>query len=242
MAGISNALGQPVGAPVDGWSARPAPPRTPMAGRLCRVEPLDPARHGAALWEANRLDADGHNMTYLRSDPFADAAEYNTWLGQVSRTEEPLFHAVIDANTGHAVGIASYMRIDREHGAIEIGHINFSPLLQRTAASTEALFLMMRRAFDELGYRRLEWKCDSLNAPSRATALRLGFRFEGIFRQAMVYKGRNRDTAWYAIVDSEWPAIRGAFEAWLAPSNFDAAGVQRERLASMISRAVATSS
>ena len=242
MAGYRNALGQPVGAPVEGWSARPAPPRTPMAGRFCSVEALDPSRHGAALWEANRLDSTHRNMTYLRADPFTDAGEYRAWLDQVSHTDDPLFHAVVQAGTGQAVGIASYLRIDREHGVIEIGHINFSPLLQRTTASTEALFLMMRRAFDELGYRRLEWKCDSLNEPSRATALRLGFRFEGIFRQAMVYKGRNRDTAWFSITDAEWPAIRTAFEAWLAPANFDAAGVQREALASMISRAVSTSS
>ena len=242
MAADRNDLGQPIGEPVRGWATCPLPPRSPMVGRTCRVEILDPLRHGSSLWEANQLDSAHHNMTYLSADPFPDAAAYCVWLERMSRTEDPLFCTVIDANTSRAVGVASYLRIVPEHGVIEIGHINFSPLLQRTTAATEALFLMMCRAFDELGYRRLEWKCDSLNGPSRTAALRLGFRFEGIFRQAIVYKGRNRDTAWFSIIDAEWPAIRGAFERWLAPANFDAAGVQREALASMISRAVSTSS
>jgi RimJ/RimL family protein N-acetyltransferase len=242
MAEDRNELGQPIGEPVRGWTTRPLPLRTPMAGRTCRVEALDPLRHGATLWEANQLDATKRNMTYLSADVFPDASTYCAWLESMSRTDDPLFYAVVDAKTSRAVGVLSYLRIVPEHGVIEIGHINFSPLLQRTTASTEALFLLMRRAFDELGYRRLEWKCDSLNGPSRAAALRLGFHFEGIFRQAVVYKGRNRDTAWFSITDAEWPAIRDAFEKWLAPANFDAAGVQREALAAMISRAVATRS
>ena len=242
MAEDRDELGQPIGEPVRGWTTRPLPPRTPMVGRTCRVEILDPLRHGSSLWEANQLDTTARNMTYLSADVFPDASTYCAWLERMSRTHDPLFFAVIDAKTARAVGILSYLRIVPEHGVIEIGHINFSPLLQRTTASTEALFLLMRRAFDELGYRRLEWKCDSMNGPSRATALRLGFRFEGIFRQAIVYKGRNRDTAWFSIIDAEWPAIRGAFEQWLSPANFDSAGNQREALASMISRAVSTSS
>ncbi|HYW50073.1 MAG TPA: GNAT family protein, partial [Gemmatimonadaceae bacterium] len=142
---------------------------------------------------------------------------------------DPLCFAVIDAASSAAVGIASYMRIAPEQGSLEVGHINFSPALQRTPVATEAMYLMMRHAF-ELGYRRYEWKCDALNAPSRAAAQRLGFAFEGVFRNALVYKGRNRDTAWYSIIDSEWPAVRSAFERWLGPENFDAHGAQRVQL------------
>ena len=145
-------------------------------------------------------------------------------------TAGPVFHAIVDLATGKAAGVAALMRIDRCHGVIEVGHINFAPRLQRTREATEAIFLMMARAFDELGYRRFEWKCDNLNAPSRAAALRFGFTFEGIFRQAIVYKGRSRDTAWYSIIDREWPAIKAAYEAWLDPANFDAEGRQRRRL------------
>ena len=227
---MGNAL---VGRAVPGWTPRQPPGRSPMAGRFCRLEPLDGERHAAQFHEANRLDRDGRNMTYLFTEPFETLEAYRKWVDEVSAKDDPLFFAIVDAN-GRAVGIASFMRIDRNHGVIEIGHLNFSPLLQRTAASTEAIFLMLSRAFDELGYRRCEWKCDSLNAASRAAALRFGFTFEGIFRQAIVYKGRNRDTAWYSIVDSEWPARRAAFERWLAPSNFDAKGQQRERLQALI--------
>ena len=140
---------------------------------------------------------------------------------------------MVDRTTGKAVGTLALMRMDPGNGVIEVGHVTFSPKLQRTALSTEAQYLLMRRVFDELGYRRYEWKCDSLNAPSRATAQRLGFQFEGIFRQAVVYKGRTRDTAWFSIIDSEWPARRAAFERWLAPENFDENGVQRRRLGEM---------
>ncbi len=152
-------------------------------------------------------------------------------------SDDPLFHTIVDLATGKAVGVATFMRIDRAHGVIEVGNINYSPLLQRTPAATEAMFLMMRRVFDELGYRRYEWKCDSLNAPSRAAALRLGFQFEGIFRQAVVYKGRNRDTAWFSMIDSEWPALKRAYEQWLAPENFDAEGRQPRKLAEFIAAA-----
>jgi RimJ/RimL family protein N-acetyltransferase len=228
-----NALGQEIGAPVPGWTPRPAPPRTAMAGRYCLVEPLDPARHAAGLAAANAADGDGRTWTYLSYGPFADAGDYRAWLDRAAARDDPLFHAVIDRPTGAALGVASYLRIDAANGAIEVGHINFSPLLQRTIAATEAMALMMARAFDELGYRRYEWKCDSLNAPSRAAAQRLGFRFEGIFRQAVVVKGRNRDTAWFAILDSEWPALKQAFARWLEPGNFDAAGRQARSLAAL---------
>ena len=217
-----NALGQEVGQLVPGWTARAAPPRTVMTGRTCRVEPLDPARHGRDLAAANVADGEGRNWTYLSYGPFAAAADYDHWLEGAAASADPLFHAVIDSARGTAVGVAAYLRIDQAHGTIEVGHINFSPRLQRTTAATEAMALMMARVFDELGYRRYEWKCDSLNRASRAAALRLGFRFEGIFRQAMVVKGRNRDTAWFSLLDSEWPAVRDAFARWLDPSNFDA--------------------
>ncbi|MCU1231601.1 MAG: Acetyltransferase, gnat family [Acidobacteria bacterium] len=225
-----NRFGQPIGAPVEGWTARPLPPATPMIGRWCRVEPLDVERHAAELHDANRDDADGRNWTYLGSEPFDDVNAYRAWLTKMSAAGDPMFHAIVDASSGKAIGLASFLRIDPANGVIEVGHINYSPRLQRTIAATEAMALMMRRVFDELGYRRYEWKCDALNAPSRAAAERLGFTFEGVFRQALVYKGRNRDTAWYSIIDREWPALRDAFDAWLAPSNFDESGAQRRSL------------
>ncbi|MGK9237220.1 GNAT family N-acetyltransferase [Inquilinus limosus] len=233
MADITNALGQPIGAPVPGWEKRPLPPRAPMEGRTCRVVPLDPARHAEDLFEATGRDADGRNWTYLSVGPFADLESFRAWLEKMASGNDPLFHTVIDRATGRAVGVASYLRIDPANGVIEVGHIHFSPLLQRTPMATEAMFLMMRRVFDELGYRRYEWKCDSLNAPSRAAAARLGFRYEGLFRQAVVYKGRNRDTAWFSIIDGEWPRLRAAFERWLDPANFDAEGRQREKLSDL---------
>jgi RimJ/RimL family protein N-acetyltransferase len=234
-----NALGQPVGPPLPDWRSAPRPPRTAMPGGWCRVEPLDPARHGADLWAANSLDKEGRNFTYLSGGPFASREAYFEWLNDFCRGDDPLFHAIVDAASGKAVGVASFMRIDPRNGVIEVGHINYSPLLQRKPAATEAMYLMMKRAFD-LGYRRYEWKCDALNAPSRAAAQRLGFSYEGLFRQAIVYKGRSRDTAWYSVIDGEWPALRSAFERWLDPSNFDAAGRQRVSLSSLTAPLVKT--
>ncbi len=201
-----------------------------MEGRFCRVVPLDPDRHAAELHTGYALDADGGNWTYLPYGPFATLASYRAWMDATCCGDDPLFHAILDARTEHAIGVASYLRIAPSDGTIEVGHLSYSPLLQRTPAATEAMYLMMRRAFD-LGYRRYEWKCDALNGPSNAAARRLGLAFEGIFRQATVYKGRNRDTAWYAAVDGEWPALRREFERWLDPGNFDAEGRQRSRLA-----------
>ena len=227
----------PIGRPLPGWTARPVPPRTAMQGRFCRVEPLDPGRHGEELFAANQLDAEGRNWTYLSVGPFKGFADYCAWLEKIAPQDDPLFHAIIDLATGKAAGVAAYMRVVPAHGVIEVGHINYSPLLQRTPAATEAMFLMMARVFDELGYRRYEWKCDSLNAASRAAAARLGFRYEGHFRQAVVNKGRNRDTDWFSIVDGEWPALKRAYEQWLALANFDAEGRQRRGLAEMIKAA-----
>lgn len=171
--------------------------------------------------------------TYLLSGPFASLAEYRTWLEAKQASDDPLFFAIVDGATRLAVGLASYLRIDAANGSMEVGHLQFSPLLQRTAAATEAMYLMMKQAF-ELGYRRYEWKCDALNAASRRAAERLGFSFEGIFRQAVVYKGRNRDTAWYSIIDKEWPAIDAAYRQWLDPANFDEAGQQRSSLSALM--------
>jgi RimJ/RimL family protein N-acetyltransferase len=225
---LLNSYGQPIGEAI-AFSPREAPPRTAMAGRYCRLEPFDPERHARDLFEANAED-DGRNWTYLGIGPFTRFADYRDWAEGVAWSADPLFHAVIDAGSERAVGVASYLRIEPAVGSIEVGHINFSPRLQRRPAATEAMFLMMRRVFDELGYRRYEWKCDSLNAPSRAAAARLGFTFEGIFRQASVYKGRTRDTAWFSVIDREWPALKAAFEGWLDPENFDEEGRQRRSL------------
>jgi len=200
-----------------------------MTGRLCRLEPLDPRAHTEQLWDAFSRDVDGRNWTYLFHGPYDAIDGLADWIRTAASSADPMFFAVIDRALNTAVGVAAYLRIAPPAGSIEVGHINFSPLLQRTPAATEAMYLMMKHAF-ELGYRRYEWKCDALNAPSRAAAERLGLTFEGVFRQALVYKGRNRDSAWYSAIDKEWPALKAGFEAWLAPSNFDQEGRQKRRL------------
>lgn len=229
-----NAHGQPVGAPVPGWQPRPRPERTPMEGRTCRVVPLHPAAHTADLWQAFSADPSGRSWTYLFVELPGSEAALRAYLDTQAASNDPLCHTIIDRQTERAVGIASFMRIDPAMGAIEVGNINYSEALKRTPVATETMYLMMRRAFDELGYRRYEWKCDSLNMPSRAAALRLGFTYEGTFRQAVVYKGRNRDTAWFSILDTEWPTLRTAYERWLDPANFDEQGQQRTSLAGLI--------
>jgi RimJ/RimL family protein N-acetyltransferase len=233
MTDRTNDLGQPIGAPLPGWEKRPLPSRTPMEGRTCRLVPLDVGAHAADLYEAMGRDAEGRNWTYLPVGPFPEFEGFRAWLEKMAPGSDPLFHTVIDRATGRAVGVASYLRIDPANGVIEVGHIHFSPLLQRTPMATEAMFLMMARVFDELGYRRYEWKCDSRNAPSRAAAARLGFQYEGLFRQAVITKGRNRDTTWFSIIDGEWPRLRAAFERWLDPANFDGEGRQRESLSAL---------
>lgn len=224
-----NHLGQPIGFAVPNWTPPPVPPRTTLAGRCCRIEPLNVERHAADLYAANTLDTEGRIWTYMAYGPFTEMAAYVTWMTRACQSTDPLFHAIIDVATDKAVGVASYLRIDPANGVIEVGGLVFSPLLQRTPAATEAMYLMMQNAFT-LGYRRYEWKCDSLNAPSRAAAQRLGFSYEGLFRQAIIYKGRSRDTAWYAIIDQEWPALQAAYTQWLAPTNFTDDGQQRVRL------------
>jgi RimJ/RimL family protein N-acetyltransferase len=227
---------QPVGFPVPGWTPPPRPPRAAMAGRYCRVEPLEPDRHAADLFAANAADTQGRIWTYLPYGPFETLEAYSAWMVADCLGDDPLFHAIVEATSGKALGVASYLRIAPVAGSIEVGHINYAPALQSTPAATEAMYLMMKRAF-ALGYRRYEWKCDALNAHSRAAAQRLGLSFEGVFRQATIYKGRNRDTAWYAAIDKDWPALERAFERWLNPGNFDPAGRQRVAL-SELTRAI----
>ena len=228
---IVNDLGQPIGTPVPRWSPPPPPPHETMVGDLCRLEPID-ERFAAELHAANAVDVDGATWTYLPYGPFATEPDYRHWMTATCFTADPLFYAIVSRREGHAVGVAAYMHMLPASGSIEVGHVHFSPALQHTPAGTEAMYLMMRRVF-ELGYRRLEWKCDALNRPSRRAAQRLGFTFEGIFRQATVYKGRSRDTAWYAMLDRDWPTIRRACESWLRPDNFDTAGRQRQSLAAL---------
>jgi len=232
-----NAYGQPIGPPVEGWTARVRPPRTPMAGRYCRLEPLDAGRHAADLYSAYAEAPDGRDWTYLPVERPADPGAFRAYLQTAAASGDPLHFAIVDLAAASrqptAAGTAALMRIEPAHGVIEVGSITYSPRLKRTRAGSEAMYLMMRRAFDELGYRRYEWKCDTHNGPSRAAAARYGFQFEGIFRQAVVVKGRSRDTAWFSIIDSEWPRVRAAFEAWLAPENFDSDGRQRRSLAAI---------
>lgn len=230
MTELVNEFGQPIGQPLPNWTPPPPPPREPIDGKFCRLEPLDPEVHADALFAANALNADNRSWTYLAYGPFATVEVYRNWMSENCQGSDPLFFAIIEKNSARPAGVASYLRIAPQSGSIEVGHIHFSPLLKRTRAATEAMYLMMRRVF-EMGYRRYEWKCDALNAASRAAAQRLGFTFEGIFSQATVYKGRNRDTAWYAALDAEWPTLRQAFESWLAADNFDECGKQRASLA-----------
>ena len=225
-----NQFGQPIGTPVPGWSERPRPPRDTLPGRYCRLEPVAVDLHAADLFAAYMEAPDDRDWTYLFSERPQTPALFREYLTKLAMSEDPLHYAIVDEGTAKPVGTAALMRIEPIHGVIEVGAITFSPRLKRTRAATEAMYLLMRHVFDQLGYRRYEWKCDSLNAPSRSAAGRYGFTFEGIFRRAIVYKGRSRDTAWFSIVAEEWPRIRAAFETWLEPGNFDDAGQQRRRL------------
>lgn len=233
-----NALGQAVGTIVAGWTPRPRPTERVFVGNYCRLERLDPDHHAGELFNADQLDLRGESWTYLPYGPFDDLESYRRWVARVGQADDPMFYAIIDtdSSTGsvpeRAIGVLSYLRIQPEAGSIEVGHVHYSPLLQRRRAATEAQFLLMRHAFDDLGYRRYEWKCDALNAASLAAATRLGFSYEGQFRQATIVKGRNRDTAWNSILDTEWPTVRDRLIAWLAPVNFDAQNRQKTSLRS----------
>ena len=233
----TNDLGQPVGDLVPGFTGAARPSLETLEGRFCRLEKLDPELHSRGLFDALQADESGALWTYLSESPAANLNELTEWVERVSDKPDPAYYALIDRGSGRCLGRAAYLRIAPEAGSIEVGSILYSPSLQRTPMATEAMFLMMQHAFETLGYRRYEWKCDSLNEPSRRAAERLGFTYEGLFRQALVYKGRNRDTAWYAMIDSDWPAIRTGYEGWFDPANFDERGHQKQSLASFIAAA-----
>ncbi|MGF1475109.1 MAG: GNAT family N-acetyltransferase [Geminicoccaceae bacterium] len=215
------------------WTGARCPERRTLEGRRVRLVPLDAAHHAPGLFHCSHGSKEDALWTYLSVGPFGSPEAMNRWLEQMSASQDPLFLTVIGSDDEPA-GMVSFMRIDPPMGVIEIGNIWFAPLLQRTTAATEVIFLMIDYVFTELGYRRLEWKCNALNTPSRRAADRFGFTFEGVFRQHQVVKGRNRDTAWYALVDHEWPRLRGCFERWLADDNFDEQGYQKSSLRSLI--------
>lgn len=231
-----NHFGQPVGDALPDWQPRPAPQRHTLQGRLCYLEPLA-GKHAEALFAAHQLAPDTRSWTWLLREPDSSVEEFSAWVASVAELSDPLHFAVIDRQTRLPVGSLALMRIDANNGVIEVGHVHFSPLLSRTAMATEAHWLLMRYAFDTLGYRRYEWKCNSLNEPSRRAARRLGFHYEGRFRQALVIKGHNRDTDWFSIIDAEWPQIDSAMQRWLASDNFSADGQQIRTLESLRSQA-----
>ena len=219
-----------LGQPLPGWTPPPAPSGESLEGQYVQLERMDPDTHAADLHRAySGLD---RLWDYMPYGPFSSAAGYHRWAKETATGADPLFYVLRDKATGHCGGVASYLRITPAAGTIEVGHICLAPEIAKGRAWTEAMFLMMDWAF-RAGYRRYEWKCNALNMASRRAAQRLGFSYEGIFRQATVVKGRNRDTAWFAMIDAEWPALREAYGAWLSPRNFDAAGRQRERLSDL---------
>ncbi len=230
---VFNEYSQPIGPALPGWEPSTSPQPCTLQGRYCRLEGLDPQRHFEDLYAAYSSASDGRDWTYLFAEPFVEAAGFVAYLAAEAAREDRVSFVITDAASGRALGIFALLRIDAPNGSIEIGNVNFSPALKHTRIATEAHYLMMCHVFETLGYRRYEWKCDSLNASSRSAAERLGFCFEGIFRQSGVYKGRSRDTAWFSILDGEWPGLRGTFEAWLAPQNFDAQGHQLRALAAL---------
>jgi RimJ/RimL family protein N-acetyltransferase len=226
---MGNAMTQPIGPVVDPLPPGTLPDLRTLSGQWVRLESVKVAKHGRDLYQSI-ADADESLWRYLGYGPFASEEQFLGWLKDREAVRDPWFYGFVNASTGKAVGMGAFMRADAANGVIEIGHIWMSPALQRTREATEVIYLMMRHAFDDLGVRRLEWKCDALNAPSRRAALRFGFTFEGIFRQHFIVKGRNRDTAWFAIIDGDWPHVRQAFEAWLATENFDADGREKAKL------------
>eukprot|EP01134_Creolimax_fragrantissima_P003769 CFRG3769T1 len=224
-----NEYNQPIGYTVTRTICERPSKAAVFVGQYCKVEPLDMAKHGADLSHAFVHDTKPEDYTYMPYGPFLTKEECTSYFVSVEHSADPFFYAIVDKSSGVALGIASYMRIKPFKGVVEVGFVQYSPLLQRTRMATEAMYLMMKNAFD-LGYRRYEWKCDDLNERSMASAIRLGFTFEGTFRQHIFYKGRNRDTAWLAVLDCEWPSLRKSFENFLSPTNFDAEGRQRNSL------------
>ena len=223
-----NQHGQQIGLELPDWRPPSRPTGDAMIGTHCRLDRLDPDAHASALYDALVRSGDERSWTYLPYGPFDSVPEFRAWLDGCTGGD-PLFFAITRSGDPGPSGVASYLRISPDSGSIEVGHIHFSQSLRRTAAATEAMYLMMRRAFS-LGYRRYEWKCDALNDPSRRAAERLGFQYEGTFRNATVYKGRSRDTAWYSVIDSDWPRVRRELDRWLSPGNFEADGRQRSPL------------
>ncbi|KNC95270.1 GNAT family N-acetyltransferase [Trabulsiella odontotermitis] len=226
-----NQFGQPVGDALPDWQPRPFPTRVTLEGRLCRLEPLQ-VPHASALFAAYSLSPDTRSWTWLAREPDSCVEDFTRWVESISTLQDPLHFAVIDKQTNSPVGSLALMRIDAKNGVMEVGSVHFSSLMTRTPLSTEAQWLLMRYTFDTLGYRRYEWKCNSLNEPSRVAAKRLGFQYEGRFRQALVTKGHNRDTDWFSVIDKEWPALDCAFRQWLSADNFTADGTQLKTLES----------
>ncbi|MGH6926358.1 MAG: GNAT family N-acetyltransferase [Propylenella sp.] len=216
------------------WTPRPWPDAAELEGRWCCLERLDPSRHGDDLYEASSAPGAAERFCFLFESAPADRSAFDAWLDKAASSDDPRFYAVIDRATARAEGRQALMRITPEHGVMEIGSILWGPQIARTRVATEALYLSAAYVFETLGYRRFEWKCDALNTPSRRAALRFGFTFEGIFRSHMVVKGKNRDTAWYAMTEADWPRLRAGMERWLTPENFDAAGRQRQSLRDVI--------
>lgn len=212
------------------WTPRPKPSTSPLDGHFVRLEKLDPDKHADGLFDASAQPDGEERFQWLPDFPPVDRNEFRKWVEQSAASEDPIFFAVIDKATGKIAGRQTFMRMDTANGVAEIGHIYWGPLVSRKPAATEALFLFARHIFDDLGYRRFEWKCNNENLPSKRAAQRFGFRHEGVFHQHLIVKGRNRDTAWFAMLDKDWEYLRPAYEAWLAPENFDAAGVQKKKL------------
>jgi RimJ/RimL family protein N-acetyltransferase len=222
-----NQFNQSLGFLVEHWATRERPTKVIMHGRYCTLEKLDLNQHAAVLFQALSTNNQGESWTYLPYGPFNTLDEFIRWARETIADKETILYAIVDPKTKGPIDICAYLRINPEHGVVEVGHLHYSALLKQTPAATETMFLMMHYALEELKYRRYEWKCNALNEPSKQSALRLGFQFEGTFRQSNVFKNRNRDTAWFSIVDSEWPAIKARFERWLDTNNFDQHGHQK---------------
>jgi len=229
-----NDHGQPIGYLVKNWIPRQKPPKTVMTGRAVRLEPLSPEHHTNDLWEVYSNCGDDRDWTYLPETFPKDLFEFQKLISRMASDPELVMHAVVNATTGKALGMVCFKKIDQNNGTVELGFVNLSPKLKRSLHSTEAIFLMACRAFDELGYRRLEWNCDALNEASKSAAVRYGFQFEGRFRNDVIFKGHSVDIAYFSIIESEWPTIRSTFESWLDPANFDSEGGQLSRLSEMM--------
>ena len=231
---LTNELGQSIGDPVDDWKICATPPSTQMEGKFCVVEILDVKKHAEGLFNSFAKDVKNYDWTYLHYGGFKSLTNFMEWLDKDCLHDDPLFHAIIDKNQNVAVGMASYLRFQQKIGNIEVGHIHYSLPMQQKPIGTEAMYLMMKRVFDELGYRRYEWKCDSLNERSCKAAKRFGFTFEGVFKQHNIVKGHNRDTAWFSIIDKDWARIKKNYELWLDKTNFNREGKQNKSLTSLM--------